>query len=223
MFPADLKPEDVFPHGVGEEILRSVIYATEEEFFGSILPFVNRLRELAFGNEVSFCSIVNAKSGACVETCNFCSQSASFKGASAPLYPLMSADQIVEKAKEAEGLGGTEFSIVTSGRAMSKKKELDTMVDAITKIRQETELETCASLGLREGEDLLRLKEAGMRHYHHNIETARSYFPNIVPSHTWEEEVETIKAAKELGFETCCGGIMGMGESLDQRVEFVLH
>src|SRR4029450_9836737 len=105
MFPADLKPEDVFPHGVGEEILREVIYASEEEFFGRILPFVNKLRELAFGNEVSFCSIVNAKSGACVETCNFCSQSASFKGAQTALYPLMSSDEIVKKAKEAEGWG----------------------------------------------------------------------------------------------------------------------
>ena len=218
-----LKAEEIFPHGVGEEVVRAVIFATEEELFATILPLANRLRELAFGDEISFCSIVNAKSGACVETCNFCSQSASFKGAQAPVYPLMSSDKILEKAKEAEAAGGTEFSIVTSGRGMSKKKELDTLVDAITKIREETELESCASLGLMSREDLTRLKDAGMRHYHHNIETARSYFPNIVTSHTWEDEVETIRAAKELGFETCCGGIMGMGENPEQRVEFVLQ
>ncbi len=222
MFP-EIKPEEIFPHGASESIVRAVIYASEKEFFETILPLTNRLREMAFGNEVSFCSIVNAKSGACVETCNFCSQSASFKGAQAPLYPLMKADQILEKAKEAEAMGGTEFSIVTSGRGMTKEKELETMVDAITKIRQETELETCASLGLMSREDLLRLKEAGMRHYHHNIETAKSYFPNVVQSHSWEEEVATVKLAKELGFETCCGGIMGMGENLDQRIEFVMQ
>ncbi len=222
MFP-EIKIEEIFPQGASESLVRSVIYASEKEFFETILPLTNRLREMAFGNEVSFCSIVNAKSGACVETCNFCSQSASFKGAQAPLYPLMKADQILEKAKEAEAMGGTEFSIVTSGRGMTKQKELETMVDAITKIRQETELETCASLGLMSREDLLRLKEAGMRHYHHNIETAKSYFPNVVQSHSWEEEVQTIKLAKELGFETCCGGIMGMGENLDQRIEFVMQ
>jgi len=218
-----LQPEDLFPHGAGEELVRRVFFSEEKDFFEFILPLANRLREMAFGNEISFCSIVNAKSGACVETCHFCSQSASFKGAQAPLYPLMSSDTILKKAKEAEAFGGTEFSIVTSGRGMTKKKELDTMVDAITRIRQETELETCASLGLMSREDLQRLKEAGMRHYHHNIETARSYFPNIVTSHTWEEEVATVKLAQEMGFETCCGGIMGMGESLEQRVEFVLQ
>ncbi len=223
MFPTHIKAQDLYPHGADENLVRAVIYASEEEYFQTILPLTNQLRELAFGNEVSFCSIVNAKSGACVETCNFCSQSATFKGAQAPLYPLMKADEILAKAKEAESLGGTEFSIVTSGRAMSKKHELDTVVDAIVKIREQTDMETCASLGLMKREDLLRLKEAGMRHLHHNIETAKSFFPNVVSSHTWEEEVETIKTAKELGFETCCGGILGMGENLDQRVEFIMQ
>jgi len=223
VFPTHIKAQDLYPHGADENLVRAVIYASEEEYFQTILPLTNQLRELAFGNEVSFCSIVNAKSGACVETCNFCSQSATFKGAQAPLYPLMKADEILAKAKEAESLGGTEFSIVTSGRAMSKKHELDTVVDAIVKIREQTDMETCASLGLMKREDLLRLKEAGMRHLHHNIETAKSFFPNVVSSHTWEEEVETIKTAKELGFETCCGGILGMGENLDQRVEFIMQ
>jgi biotin synthase len=106
---------------------------------------------------------------------------------------------------------------------MTKEKELNTMVNAITKIRRETGLETCASLGLMKREDLMRLKAAGMINYHHNIETARSYFPNIVTTHTWEEEVETVKVAKELGFQVCCGGILGMGESRDQRIEFIFQ
>ncbi len=223
MFASHLKPKDIYPHGVGEEILHSIMAASEEEFFTTIMPLANQVREMAFGKEVSFCSIVNAKSGACVESCSFCSQSAQYKNTDAPLYPLMSAEKILEKAKEAESFGGTEFSIVTSGRGMTKQKELDTMVDAITKIREETELETCASLGLMKREDLQRLKDAGMRHYHHNIETAKSFFPNIVTSHTWDEEVQTVKLAQEMGFETCCGGIMGMGESKDQRVEFILQ
>ncbi len=195
----------------------------ETEFFEKILPLAKRLREWAFGNEVSFCSIVNAKSGACVEDCKFCSQSNSYQGAQPPLFPLLSSEKIVAKAKEAESMGATEFSIVTSGRGMSKEKELDTMVDAITKIRESTQMETCASLGLMSREDLLRLKEAGMINYHHNIETARSYFPNIVTSHSWEEEVETVQTAKQLGFQVCCGGIFGMGESAEQRIEFIFQ
>lgn len=209
--------------GISPELAREILDLSEEEFFHEVLPITRALREKAFGNEISFCSIVNAKSGACVEDCSFCAQSNSYKAAPSPVYPLMSADKILEKAKEAESFGGTEFSIVTSGRGMDKEKELDTMVNAITKIREQTDMETCASLGLMKQEDLQRLKDAGMMHYHHNIETARSYFPNIVTTHTWEEEVKTVTTAKAMGFDVCCGGIMGMGENLDQRVEFTFQ
>ena len=202
---------------------REIFAMDEAHFFEKIMPLAKRIRENAFANEISFCSIVNAKSGACVESCSFCAQSNTYKGAQAPVYPLMSAEKILEKAKEAESFGATEFSIVTSGRGMTKQKELDTMVDAIKKIREQTDVETCASLGLMSREDLLRLKEAGMINYHHNIETARSYFPNIVQSHSWEDEVATVKNAKELGFQVCCGGIFGMGESVEQRVEFIFQ
>lgn len=213
--------ENLAQEGISPEVACEIFAMSELEFFEHVLPLAKTLRERAFGNEISFCSIVNAKSGACVESCSFCAQSNTYKGAQAPVYPLMSAEKILEKAKEAEGFGATEFSIVTSGRGMTKKQELDTMVDAIQKIREQTDVETCASLGLMSREDLLRLKEAGMINYHHNIETARSYFPNIVTSHTWEEEVATVKNAKALGFQVCCGGIFGMGESVEQRVEFI--
>lgn len=209
--------------GIDADQARQVLVMEEKVFFSEVIPLTKALREKAFGNEISFCSIVNAKSGACVEDCAFCAQSNSFKEAPSPVYPLMPAERILDKAKEAERFGGTEFSIVTSGRGMAKTKELDTLVDAVRRIREETQMETCASLGLMEREDLLRLKEAGMINYHHNIETARSYFPNIVTTHTWEDEVKTVKLAKELGFQVCCGGIMGMGESMDQRVEFVFQ
>ncbi len=218
-----IKIEDLYPQGASEEQVRAVFNASENEFFETYLPLANQIREKAFGKEISFCSIVNAKSGACVESCSFCSQSAQYKNTEAPVYPLMNAQKILEKAKEAESLGGTEFSIVTSGRGMTKARELDTLVEAFQKIREETSLESCASLGLMKREDLQRLKNAGMRHYHHNIETARSFFPNIVTSHTWEEEVQTVLLAKQMGFETCCGGIMGMGEGREQRVEFVMQ
>ncbi|MCB1214066.1 MAG: biotin synthase BioB [Deltaproteobacteria bacterium] len=206
--------------GIGPDLARQILDLDEDSFFNSVLPITKALREAVFQNEVSFCSITNAKSGACIEDCSFCAQSNAYKSAPSPVYALMSADKILEKAKKKKKFGGTEFSIVTSGRGMSKAKELDTMVDAITKIREQTDLETCASLGLMEEKDLRRLKDAGMIHYHHNIETARSYFPNIVTTHTWDEEAQTVRQAKAMGFEVCCGGIMGMGENKDQRVEF---
>ncbi len=212
--------EQIYMQGISPELAKEVMQLDETTFFAQVLPVTKALRERAFGNEISFCSIVNAKSGACIEDCSFCAQSNSYKAAPSPVYPLMSAEKMLAKAKEAESFGGTEFSIVASGRGMNKTKELDTMVDAITQIREQTDLETCASLGLMEREDLKRLKDAGMINYHHNIETAKSYFPKIVTSHTWEEEVKTVSTAKELGFQICCGGIMGMGESLEQRVEF---
>lgn len=209
--------------GIDEQTALAVLNASEEEYFSSIMPTAKALREKAFGNKVSFCSITNAKSGACVEDCKFCAQSNFYKGTLAPVYGLKNADQIVAEAREASEAGATEFSIVTSGRGMTKKRELDTLVDALRKIHAETDLESCASLGLMSVEDLKRLHDAGMVNYHHNIETARSYFPNIVTTHTFDEEVESIKNAKKLGFKVCCGGILGMGETRKQRVEFAFN
>ncbi len=215
--------DTLFDKGISAEQALEVLNASEEVYYKQIMPVAQALREKAFGNKISFCSITNAKSGACVEECKFCAQSASYKGTQAPVYGLKSTEAIVADAKEAERFGATEFSIVASGRAMTKKKEIDTLVDALKKIHQETKLESCASLGLMNREDLRKLREAGMMNYHHNIETSRSYFPNIVTTHTFDEEVMALRHAKELGFQICCGGIMGMGESLDQRVEFAFN
>ncbi|MBI4411676.1 MAG: biotin synthase BioB [Deltaproteobacteria bacterium] len=207
-------------NGISEAEALDILKRTKDDYFTSVMPVAKALREKAFGNKISFCSITNAKSGACVEDCKFCAQSNSYKGTLAPVYGLKSADQIVSEAKEASASGATEFSIVTSGRGMTKKRELDTLVSALERIHQETDMESCASLGLMSYDDLKRLRDAGMTNFHHNIETARSYFPNIVTTHTFDEEVESLKNARKLGFQICSGGILGMGESLAQRVEF---
>lgn len=219
----NLNVEDIYQNGVDAQTAQAILECDEQTYYSKVLPVAKQLRERAFGNKISFCSITNAKSGACVEECKFCAQSNSYKGTEAPVYGLKSADQIVADAKEAAANGATEFSIVASGRAMTKEREINTLVDALHKIHSETELESCASLGLMSREHLQRLRDAGMINYHHNIETSRSYFPNIVTSHTFDEEVETLKHAKELGFEICSGGIMGMGESKAQRVEFAFN
>lgn len=215
--------DELFQHGISQAEAKEIMACSEEDFFSKVLPVTKALREKAFGKQISFCSIVNAKSGNCSEACDFCSQSAHYKGAQAPEYPLYSAEKILQEALAAEANGATEFSIVTSGRGMARKEDLDTMVDALHKIRENTQVESCASLGLMKKEDLQRLRDAGMVNYHHNIETSRSYFPNIVHTHSFDDEIKSIQNAKELGFQVCCGGIVGMGESKDQRIEFAFN
>jgi biotin synthase len=132
----------------------------------------------------------------------------------------MSARQIAEQAKQAEKAGAREFSIVTSGTRVAKESELETIAEAVKLIRAESGVEPCASLGLMHAPELKRLKEAGLMHYHHNLETARSHFDQVCTTHTYDEQLDTIRAARDLGFQVCSGGILGMGETPDQRVEF---
>lgn len=178
----------------------------------------NKIRQTFKANDVKICSIVNAKSGQCVEDCGFCAQSSSFKTDS-PEYDLMSVDEIVKAAKEAETFGSNEFSLVTSGTAMTDPKELETLKKAIRRIKAETQLEVCCSLGLMSTQHLKELKAVGLDRFHHNLETAASHFENIVTTHSYQDEVNAVKNAKEAGLHVCVGGIFGMGETYQQRVE----
>jgi len=178
----------------------------------------DRIRDHFKGQDVKICSIVNAKSGKCVEDCSFCAQSSSFQTDS-PEYELMDVEEIVAAAKEAEAFGSNEFSIVASGTSLDDRKELDRVIEAIKRIKAETQLETCCSLGLMPMEHLKELKEAGLDRCHHNLETAKSHFDKIVSTHTYEDEVNAVQNAKAAGLQVCVGGIFGMGESFTQRAE----
>jgi len=131
----------------------------------------------------------------------------------------MDVDEIVAAAKEAEAFGSNEFSIVASGTSLDDRKELDRVIEAIKRIKAETQLETCCSLGLMPMEHLKELKEAGLDRCHHNLETAKSHFDKIVSTHTYEDEVKAVQNAKAAGLQVCVGGIFGMGESFAQRAE----
>lgn len=181
----------------------------------------NKIRDRFKGQDVKICSIVNAKSGRCVEDCSFCAQSSRFETDS-PEYELMSVDEIVAAAKEAEAFGSNEFSIVTSGTAMDDRQELDRVIEAVKRIKAETSLETCCSMGLMSLESLQELKAAGLDRCHHNLETAASHFKNIVSTHTYEDEVRAVENAKQAGLDVCVGGVFGMGETFAQRVELAL-
>ena len=178
----------------------------------------SKIREKFKERDVKICSIVNAKSGKCPEDCGFCAQSSTFKTES-PEYGLMNVEEIVKAAKEAEAFGSNEFSIVTSGTNVEDPKELATLKEAIGRIKKETSLEVCCSLGLMSLEHLKELKVAGLDRCHHNLETAASHFDNIITTHSYEDEVGAIKNAKEAGLQVCVGGVFGMGESFRQRIE----
>jgi biotin synthase len=176
-----------------------------------------RIRDHYNDHGIKLCAIVNAKSGRCPEDCSFCAQSAHHK-TQIEAYPLMEPQQILRKAQEAESMGARRFSIVTSGKAL-KKEELEQVAMAVRLLKKETGLNLCASVGMITQRKAHQLKEAGLTRYHHNLETASSFFPNICTTHRYEEDLDTLRNAKEAGLEVCSGGIFGLGESPEQRLE----
>lgn len=207
--------------GISEEQALTVGTLTREEL-DYLFQGTSKIREKFKGRDVKICSIVNAKSGMCQEDCAFCGQASQFK-TSSPEYGLLDVEEIVSAAKEAEAFGANEFSIVTSGTALDDRKELDVVIEAVKRIKAETNLEACCSLGLMSVEHLKELKVAGLDRVHHNLETAASHFKNIVTTHTYQQEVEAVKNAREAGLDVCVGGIFGMGETYRQRVELALE
>lgn len=189
----------------------------EEQDIFDLIASANRVREKFKGKKISLCSIVNAKSGRCLEDCVFCSQSVHFK-TDISEFPLIKSDEMLKKAEEASNQGAHKFGIVTSGKTINEQ-ELDEICKTIGKLKEAGKIHRCASLGILDREQLLKLKETGLEEYHHNLETARSYFPKICSTHDYEEDVETIRIAKSIGLRTCCGGIFGLGESPEQRIE----
>jgi len=178
----------------------------------------SRLREAHFGRRVSFCVIINAKSGFCSEDCAFCSQSVRSR-AEVPQYPLLSREKLVEGARAAAAAGASRFSLVTSGRGIVSAREKEAILAAVAAIREAVSLKVCASLGIVDRAFLRDLKAAGVSRFHHNLETARSHFPEICTAHTYGERLATIDAAKAAGLEVCVGGIFGLGETIEQRRE----
>jgi biotin synthase len=180
-----------------------------------------RIRDKFVGSTVFLCSIINAKSGRCSENCAFCAQSA-HHDTGVVVYPLVNEDEMVRCAVLAEQNGAGCYGIVTSGTRINKAEELDRVCRALTRIKSETGISPSCSLGIMDQETATRLKNAGMETYHHNIETARSFFPQICSTHEYDDDVATILAAKAVGLRVCCGGIFGLGESFVQRIEMAL-
>ncbi|TRX64269.1 biotin synthase BioB [Carboxylicivirga sp. M1479] len=172
------------------------------------------------GDFLEMCSIMNAKSGKCTQNCSWCSQSM-FHNTNVEEYELVDLKEAEELAEENAQKGVYRFSLVTSGRAISNKN-LDQLCGVYKNIKQKTPIHLCASMGLLNRSQLDKLYASGVRHYHCNIETAPSYFKEVCTSHTIEDKIRTIKQAREAGMGVCSGGIIGMGESMEQRIEMAL-
>ncbi|MDA8124361.1 MAG: biotin synthase BioB [Deltaproteobacteria bacterium] len=182
-----------------------------------VLAAASEIREHFKGKAIVFCVISNAKSGRCSEDCAFCAQSSHYKTA-AQTYPLKEPGLIAEEARAAAQAGAEWFGIVTSGKRIAGKREWAKIYKAIEGIKA-AGLFPCASLGIIDGPQATALKAAGLARYHHNLETARSYFPRICTTHDYEEDVDSVRAAQAAGLTVCSGGLMGLGEGISHRIE----
>ena len=180
----------------------------------------DQVRRALCGDRAELCTIVNGRSGRCGEDCKFCAQSCHYH-TGAEEYPFLPVREIVEEGRRNEAAGVRRYSIVTAGRGVHGA-ELDHALEAYRRLRAETGLALCASHGLQTEEEFRRLKEAGVTRYHANLETSRRNFPNICTTHTYEDKVENIRRAQAAGLEVCSGGILGMGETWEDRIDMAL-
>lgn len=185
-----------------------------------MLICANRIRRQFKQRKIFKCGIVNAKSGRCPENCAFCAQSAHHR-CRIEVYPLRSSAELIETGLRLHAAGVNRYSIVTSGTALNKD-EIDTVCRAAEALRKQSDVKLCASLGLLAEADARKLKAAGIKRYHHNIETARSHFDQICTTHSYDDDLATLQAVRAAGLEICSGGIFGMGENWEQRVEMAL-
>lgn len=187
-----------------------------------LLAMADKIRQKFVGKDVDCCAIINARSGHCSENCKFCAQSAHSK-TGVDVYGLLKEDEIVNAAKKAKVAGAVRFSIVTSGRGQSEEDDFVNICKTLARIKKEVKIEVCASLGILTKEQAFALKEAGITRFHSNIETAPSHFPDICTTHTYKDKMSTLEAARAAGIRICSGGILGLNETPEQRVEMAME
>ena len=188
-----------------------------EEDLDSLCRGADEIRRRLRGDRADLCSIINGRSGRCGEDCKFCAQS-SCHNAKINEYPFLEPEEILEDCRRHERQGVGRYSVVTAGRALNGR-EMDLALRAYRSMKENCKIELCASHGLLSQEDFYRLAEAGISRYHANIETSRRNFPNICTTHTYDDKLEVIRRARNAGLAVCSGGIIGMGETWEDRVD----
>ena len=180
----------------------------------------DEIRRRFCANRFDICTIINAKSGSCSENCRFCAQSA-YNHTCAASYPLLSKEEIVSQARIDHEQGVLRYSIVTSGKRLSDE-EVDAMCETVREIKEKVGILVCVSFGLLKEQQFRKLKEAGVTRVHNNLETSRRNFPNICTTHRFDDKVQAIRAAQSAGLSVCSGGIMGLGETTEDRIDMAL-
>lgn len=170
---------------------------------------------------IEFCSLISARTGKCSQNCKYCAQSSHYR-TDIETHPLVSLEEVKNAALRAKDHKSSKFAIVTSGKTPDES-DFDTMLEMINEINKIDGIRSCASIGILNDKQAKRLSEAGLKRFHHNINTCKSYHNEICTTHTYEERVNTTKLVKKYGMELCCGVIIGMGESVEQRVEIALE
>jgi len=198
----------------------AVLESSDDELL-EVLQAAYLIRKNWFGKKVSLHVLKNAKSGICPEDCSFCSQSKS-STADVEEYEMQSADEIVAGAQDAADMQALRYCVVTSSRAPSES-EMQVITDAAARIKQQyPQLELCASMGFLTEEKARRLKESGVDRFNHNLETSANFYPSICSTHQYEDRVATARTVKQAGLDLCYGGLIGMGETLEDRVDLAL-
>jgi biotin synthase len=210
--------EQVLERGEGlpqDQVL--TVLQLPDDRLDELLALAHDVRMRWCGPEVEVEGIISLKTGGCPEDCHFCSQSGLF--ASPVRSAWLDIPSLVEAAKQTAKSGATEFCIVAAVRGPDERL-LAQVAAGIEAIRNEVDIQIACSLGMLTQEQVERLSEMGVHRYNHNLETAKSFFPEVVTTHTWDERWDTLSMVRDAGMEVCCGGILGMGETLEQRAEF---
>ncbi len=171
--------------------------------------------------EIEFCSLINARSGKCSQNCKYCAQSSHYS-TNIKSYPLVEIEEIRKAALDAKSRKTSRFAIVTSGKTPDES-DFDKILEMIKEVNKIEGLKSCASIGILNEEQTAKLANCGLKRFHHNINTAKSYYQEVCTTHNWNDRFNTCKLVKKYGMELCCGVILGMGESIEQRVEMALE
>lgn len=205
----------------GKQITKENALFLYEQPLGQLCENADKIRQHFCADHFDICTIVNAKSGNCSENCRFCAQSA-HNHTNAATYPFLSKKEIVTQAKRDHEQGVLRYSIVTSGKRLSEQ-EVDKMCEVIREIKEKVGISICVSFGLLNEEQFRKLKEAGVTRVHNNLETSRRNFPNICTTHTFDDKIQAIRAAQAAGLSVCSGGIMGLGETIEDRIDMAFR
>lgn len=187
----------------------------------NLFEAANEIRAYYKGNQVDLCSIINAKSGGCSEDCKFCAQSGHYH-TEVTTYPLIKKEEVLVQAYDLEKQGVQRFSLVTSGKGIGRK-DFVSLLDIYDYIRINTSIQLCASHGIISYEQAKQLKQAGVLTYHHNLETSEGFYPEICTTHGFEERIQTIRDAQQAGLQICSGGIIGLGETMEDRIDMAIQ